>query len=427
MTRANIPDSHLIQGLVQTGKNTGIDILAGIGAGEGGVKAALERIEYSDIDENPYPVYAWLRRNAPVAYLPRVGAWYVSRYEDIQRILTDPENFTVTFPGSTIIDTFGEMMLTTDGELQRYYRNRLVQQTFAPAVIRQRLAACIGTRIDQLISGFEHDGAADLRAGFASRLPILVMLDLFGFTDDDEALFRGWYNSFEAALANVMGDEKIRAAGTGSAAEFHDYFQAQIDKVRMDPVDGFLNDMLSAPEQERHRDDEIRRNALVIFFGGISTVEALILNALWALLKHPAALDCARGTPGSIDGVIDETMRWRAPVHTAFRLAVNETSVAGVTLPEGAFVVPLIASANRDESVYEAAGEFRPERRQTPPHLGFATGPHLCLGRHMAKLEAHAALEAILARLSNLRLSEDVEPIGAEFHQPRLLKVVWDV
>ena len=394
--------------------------------GEGGVDATLSRIEYGDIDENPYPFYAWLRRNAPVAYLPRVGAWYVSRHADIQRILTDPDNFTVTFPGSTIIDTFGEMMLTTDGELQRYYRNRLVQQTFAPAVIRKRLAACIGTRIDQLISGFEHDGAADLRARFAARLPILVMLDLFGFTDADEILFRGWYNSFEAALANLMGDEKVRTAGAGSAAQFHAYFQAQIDKVRRNPVDGFLNDMLSAPEQERHRDEEIRRNALVIFFGGISTVEALILNALWALLKHPAAFDCTLDNPGSIDCVIDETMRWRAPVHTAFRVAVNETEVAGVTLPEGAFVVPLIASANRDEDVYEAADESRPDRRQIPPHQGFATGPHMCLGRHMAKLEAGAAVGAILTRLSRLQLAEDVEPKGAEFHQVRSLKVVWD-
>ena len=398
-----------------------------VALGEGGVDATLKRIEYGHIDENPYPIYAWLRNNAPITYLPNVGAWYVSRYEDIQRILTDPENFTVTWPGSTIVDTFGEMMLTTDGELQRYYRSRLVTQTFAPAVIRKRLAAAIGIRIDQLISGFENDGAADLRAQFASRLPILVMLDLFGFADEDETLFRGWYDSFEAALANVRRDEKIRNAGVGSATEFHDYFQAQIERIRQHPTEGFLNDMLSAPAEERHRDEEIRRNALVIFFGGISTIEALILNALWALLKHPGAFQHALHNPDSIDGVIDETMRWRAPVHTAFRLAVKDTEVSGVTLPEGAFVVPLIASGNRDEAVYEEADEFRPERRQVPPHQGFATGPHLCLGRHMAKLEACAALEAILTRLSKLQLAEDVEPIGAEFHQPRTLKVVWDV
>lgn len=143
------------------------------------------------------------------------------------------------------------------------------------------------------------------------------------------------------------------------------------------------------------------------------------------MLKHPQAFEYALGNPGNIDGVIDETMRWRAPVHTAFRLAVNDTEVDGATLPEGAFVVPVIASANRDESVYEAADEFRPARRQTTPHLGFATGPHFCLGRHMAKLEACAAVEAVLARLSKLSLVEDVEPTGAEFHQPRSLNVVW--
>ena len=398
-----------------------------VALGEGGVDATLKRIEYDDIDENPYPIYAWLRRNAPIAYLPNIDAWYVARYEDNQRILTDPENFTVTWPGSTIVDTFGEMMLTTDGDLQRYYRNRLVRQTFAPAEIKKRLAAALRMRIDQLISGFEHDGAADLRAQFASRLPILVMLDLFGFTDADETLFRGWYDSFEAAIANVMHDEKIRSAGVANAAEFHDYFQAQIERIRQNQTKGFLNDMLSAPPDERHRDEEIRRNALVIFFGGISTVEALILNALWALLKHPGAFEYALRNPDSTDGVIDETMRWRAPVHTASRMIVNDAEVSGVTLPEGAFVITLIASGNRDEEVYEAADEFRPERRQIPPHQGFATGPHLCLGRHMAKLEACAAVEAILTRLSKLKLAEDVEPKGAEFHQVRSLKVVWDV
>ena len=176
--------------------------------GEGAVDATLKRIEYDDINENPYTVYKWLREHAPIAYLQNVDAWYVAKYEDIRRILTDPENFTVTWPESTIVDTFGEMMLTTDGDLQRYYRNRLVQQTFSPAVIKNRLDKAIGIRIDQLISGFENDGTADLRSQFASRLPILVMLDLFGFPDADEALFRGWYDSFEAAIANVMHDEK---------------------------------------------------------------------------------------------------------------------------------------------------------------------------------------------------------------------------
>ena len=195
----------------------------------------------------------------------------------------------------------------------------------------------------------------------------------------------------------------------------------------MKPVDGFLNDMLTAPEHERHRDEEIRRNSLVIFFGGISTVEALIVNAVWALLKHPKAYEHALLNPDSMDQVIDETMRWRAPVHTAFRFAVNATEVAGVTLPEGAFVIPLIASGNRDEDVYPAAGEFRPGRRQIPPHQGFATGPHMCLGRHMAKLEVCAAVRAILARLPNLHLVEDIEPKGAEFHQARTLRVAWEV
>ena len=74
------------------------------------------------------------------------------------------------------------------------------------------MATAIGKRIEQIVAGFENDGATDLRSRFASRLPILVMLDFFGFPDEDEALFRGWYDSFEAALANVMRAMRISVA-----------------------------------------------------------------------------------------------------------------------------------------------------------------------------------------------------------------------
>src|SRR5262249_36876907 len=162
-----------------------------------------------------------LRREAPVAWVPKLGMWLVTRYQDVRDVLLDAERFVTGTEDSLLFDTFGEHMLTTDGALQRRYRDAKTQGAFMPAAVRAAVQAKIARRVERLVDGFIGGGEADLRAVLASRLPVLVMLDVFGLPEEDEGRFRGWYDSFEAALANHAHDAEVRAAAAADVRAFH--------------------------------------------------------------------------------------------------------------------------------------------------------------------------------------------------------------
>jgi cytochrome P450 len=383
-------------------------------------------ISLEALSADPYPLYAALREKAPVVFAPRLGFWIVTRYDDVREMLLDAERFVVGADASLLFQTFGEHMLSSDGSRQRRYRDGQIQGAFMAKPVAARFGRAIDRRVAGLLDEILDRGSGDLRPIFAARLPIQVMLDVFGLPDADETKFRAWYDSFEAALANHAGDEGVAKRAAANVAAFHAYFQTRIELARRTPGRSLLDDFLERPAQERLTDAELRRNALIVFFGGISTVEALILNALWALFRHPPAMMAVRADPACLPAALDETMRWLAPVQTATRHTLAEVDFKGVTMPAQATVACALASANRDPGVFVNPDLFDIGRANARRHLGFAIGPHHCLGQHLAKAEAVAALTALLRRAPKLRLLRDVEPEGHEFRQPRSLHLGWD-
>ncbi|MBS0412593.1 MAG: cytochrome P450, partial [Proteobacteria bacterium] len=162
-------------------------------------------------------------------------------------------------------------------------------------------------------------------------------------------------------------------------------------------------------------------------FGGVSTVEAVILNMVWALLTHRTDLEQVREYRDLLDAVFDETVRWQSPVQSATRHTVRPCEIAGVRIPAGATVNCMLASANRDEAVFDEPDVFDLRRPNARRHLGFAAGPHFCLGRYLARVEALAALNALMDLGENLRMTgPSVAPTGHEFRQPASLPIAWD-
>ncbi len=386
-----------------------------------------EHISLSALADDPYPFYAELRRDRPVAWIPALGMWWVTRYEDVRAVLLNTRDFVTGTQASLLFDTFGEHMLTSEGETHQRYRDPRLNGAFMPAALRISARARIEGRVTALLDGFIAQGRTDLRQSLAARLPVLTMLDLFGLPEEAEPSFRAWYDAFEAALANHRGDPAIRERARECVADFHQYLQTRIEACRRGDHPGLLNEFLARPVGERQSDEEIRRNALIIFFGGISTVEAVTLNTLWALLEHPRAFDRVREDRELLGAAFDESMRWISPVQSATRHTTAACEVAGVAIPAGVTVNCMIASANRDEAIFEAPDIFDIDRPNVRRHLGFATGPHLCLGRHLAREEARAAINGLLDRTINLRLCDpDAGPTGHEFRQPSSLWVDWD-
>jgi cytochrome P450 len=185
--------------------------------------------------------------------------------------------------------------------------------------------------------------------------------------------------------------------------------------------------------------EQLASNAAVLLFGGIETTEGMIANAVLALLARPDALERVRRDPALVDAAVEESLRLEPAAAVVDRYATAPTILGGVTIAERELVRISLAGANRDPRVFANPDRFdldrfahggarAPDRGRSAGSLAFAQGPHVCVGVHLARLEARTALAALLARLRNLRLDPDhpAEVRGLVFRKPPELHVLWD-
>lgn len=383
-------------------------------------------VTLAELEADPYPIFARLRAHEPITWLNALNMWYVTGYENVRSAMLDTARLTTASDHSTIFETFGAHMLTTENPTHDRYR-RAAQYAFTPAFIHTHFETAITHVACELVSDFDKQRSVDLRSAFASRLPIRVMLLVCGLPPDAESRMRRWYDSFEAALANFSGDPVVRAEARRSVTEFHRLLDDAVGAAGISDSNALIPRLANAPAAQRLTDEEIKRNLSIIFFGGISTVEALLLNCLWALFENPAVFERVRNEPVRIPMVIEETMRWLSPVQSATRHVIQPFEWQGIRFEEHDIVNCMLGAANRDPTVFAHAERFDIDRANVRRHLGFAAGPHACLGSNLAKTEVRIALETLLRRLPGLRLERLLTdpPVGYEFRQSRRLTVAW--
>ncbi len=206
-------------------------------------------ITLAELERDPYPAFERLRQYEPISWIAALNMWYIVGYEDVRTALLDSSRLTTESAQSTILDTFGAHILTTEGAIHERYRHAL-RHPFTPSFIRTHLEAPIEAAATALIDGFEKHGHADVRALFASRLPIQVILLVCGLPPQAEPQMRLWYDSFEAALANFTGDQEIRDAARRSVAEFHKLLDIAIQSTVGADDNSLLARLVQAPASE---------------------------------------------------------------------------------------------------------------------------------------------------------------------------------
>lgn len=383
-------------------------------------------ITLSMLDEDPYPIFRRLRSSEPLSWVADLNMWFVTRRHDVRAILKDSETFTTYSSNSTIYDTFGANMLTIDGSQQKKYKSSC-RRPFMPANIKREFSNHIYASANHLVDQFIAKKEVDLQKNFSSRLPILTMLKVFGMPDHAEMMVRKWYDSFEEALANFKWNEKIRENARNSVSEFDGFLQENINEFRKEPDNSILSVLANAKGTEQLSDSEIKRNAFIIFFGGISTVEALISNAVWSILSHSAVNQRICSDLSQVSKAVEETLRWESPVQSCTRHLTRDTELLGVQLKQGEIVNCMLGSANRDESCFENPDEFDIDRINVQDHIAFGHGVHFCLGAPLARMEGEIALEVLFQRLPGMQLdlSKRERPWGSEFRKLPSLHVLW--
>jgi cytochrome P450 len=330
------------------------------------------------------------------------GAYAVSRYDDVAYVLMHPELFSSTAVGMTKVrGRPTRLLISVDPPAHTRMRN-LVNRAFTPQMV-SNLGPRIRQVTDELLAPVFERGEFDLIADFAVPLPVRIIAEVLGVDPERYEDFKRWSDNTLLDTNTLSREEREQSRGETDA--FQTYFETAIAERRARPKEDLIGVLVRAHD-EGH---EITADELVAFVGllliaGNETTTNLIGNAVLALLDHPEQMALLRDEAGLVPNVVEEALRYDTPTQFLFRHATCDAEVAGRRIPEGSTVVPLFASANRDERKFQHPDRFD-VRRDARGHLSFGQGIHFCLGAPLARLEALIALEA-LVQLPGLRQTE---------------------
>ena len=386
--------------------------------------SVLERDFFTDpeILQDPLPYYRALHERGPVVREPHKGVFMLSRIDDITEVYTDHERFSaIVGPLGPLIDlpkpaegeSWAEVIARHRHEIPMsdqitsldppdHTRHRaLIGKLFTPTRLKEN-EDFMWTFADRLIDEFADRGEVEFGHAYARPFTLLVIADLLGVPHEDHRTFRGWLGG----QGGTVGDPKGRHAGDQVFANLFPYFARYIEERRASPRD----DVLSRLASVRFRDGELPevmdvvRLATILFAAGQETTARLLGSGMRFLCEHPAVAAELRNDPRAIPNFVEECLRLEGPIKGSFRLALRDTSLAGVRIPAGSMVMAVIGAANRDPRVFEDPDRFDPKRSNAQRNIAFGHGEHFCPGASLARAEARISFERLLARLDDLRV-----------------------
>ena len=394
---------------------------------------------------NPYPLYARLRQN-PVSHqddgTPE-GTWVAASHGAVASLLADPRVSSETLPpadrpktGNPLKDYLIKPIKDriTDQHRPFIFRDPPDHDTLRAAVMhqftrervqgmRERSDRLVAELLDAKRDAHRFDAVDDL----AYPLPVTVICELFGVPREDEPQFHSWATQLATALEpDSLTDDETRAENSRTFDAIAEYMAGLIKDKRRHPKDDMLSGLANeaTPSGVKMGDYDLIATSVLMLVAGHETTVNLITNGLLTLLRHPDEFEKLRADSARAPKVIEELLRYEPPVQFRTRTTLSPIDIAGVTIPEGADLVLLLAAGNRDVSVFPEPDRFNPDRVGIR-HLGFGGSLHYCLGAPLARFEAESALTALTRRLKNPRLVEDPPPYrpGAALRGPKHLHV----
>jgi cytochrome P450 len=381
-----------------------------------GATATLE-----DLDRDPHPLLARLREREPVSWIPALDGWLVTRHDLALEVMRDAVAFTVDDPRFSTAQVIGPSMLSLDGAEHDRHRSPFVGP-FRPGAVRDRFADATTQEAQGLLEALEPSGSAELRRAFAGPLAATIVTRALGLDSGEAPAVLAWYQAIVSAVTEITAGHGVTGEGSQAFEQLSARLQGVID--RGDPA----SLLVAAAAGSGLTREQIVSNAAVLLFGGIETTEGMIANAALHLLERPDQLELVRREPQLLDGAIEESLRLEPAASVIDRYAASDACVGETPVGRGELVRISIAAANRDPAVFTDPDRFDLRRANARRHLAFAHGPHVCVGIHLARLEARTGLALLLTDLPGLRLDPERESHirGLVFRKPAALHVVWD-
>ena len=365
---------------------------------------------------DPYPAFARLRADHPVAYDPATHQWLVARFSDVNALLRD-RRLGRSYVHVATHEEFGrrpppawqapfeasQRLQLIDMEPPDHTRlRRLVSTAFTPRTV-EGLRPRVTELVDGLVSAALERGEFDLLADLIELLPVAVIAELLGIPPADRGLLRPWSTDMTLMfeLTRSQADERRAVQAT---VEFSDYLRALVRDRRARPRADLLSELALVAEAGDHlSEDELIATAILLLNAGHEASVNGAANAWWTLFRHPEALAALRADPGLVPTAVEELLRFDTPAPMFERWVLEDIELHGITIPRGQELALLFASANRDPDQFASPDNLVLDRAPNP-HLSFGAGIHFCLGAPLARLELGILFRAILERMPALEL-----------------------
>jgi cytochrome P450/ferredoxin-NADP reductase len=360
-----------------------------------------------------------LRAQGPLCRVEPVGHLGLLRWSDCDAVLRDFRSFSAAFPlGKPIPGAEAETTLTTmiREDPPKHTRVRsLVQQAFTPERVKAMEPHILGVArgmIDQIMA---RGNQCDFVRDFTLPFPSTVLSELLGIDPSMVETFKRWAEStLGQNTAHEIQDEAARqqrfAEIARDAKEFEAYVKVQIEERRRAPGQDMITHLVQAAEggDRLTMEEVVKLTRLFIVAGNHTTTQAMGLT-LHLLMSHPEQMRILGDDLSLAANAFEESIRYLCSFTMVTRKAVREVELAGVTVPVGCWIAPILASANHDEAVFENPDLFD-IRRKIPRLMAFGSGNHQCIGQPLARLEAQLAFEEWFSRVSSFAANGEPVP-----------------
>lgn len=390
----------------------------------------LAAVTVDDLERDPYPIYQQLRADAPVAYMPCLDTWMVTRWADVEAACEDPAQFPAHVDRSPTDRALGGIsMMTTDGEAAKQ-RRRPFDATLRPRAVEARMPAIFEGLCRERLDVIAVAGRGELLADYFEPVSVLALAHVIGIAEVVGAptLVR-WFAGLAAGVSNYEDDPAKAARCAAVSREIDDVVVPLFAARYRAPDDGLLSHLLQATDGTLGERIAFAMPSLkLVLLGGLQEPAHGGATIAACLLNHPDQLAAVRADPGIVPAAVEEGLRWTAPIGNLLRGVAPGTRLDGVAFPPDARAILVVSSANRDRAVWGPTADAFDIRRPPRPHLAFATGPHYCIGHHFARAQLGVAIRMLVERFPRLRADPDHDVVfrGHEYRSPTAVRVLVD-
>jgi len=380
---------------------------------------------------DPYPVYARLRREAPVAFFDGTKEYFVTRYEDCRTVGANDKIFG---PSSAADRPEARVMgmpnvLTMSGEEHACLRQGIEIDLTAERV-RSYVDRLTRPVVQRFIDQIKDKGEANLTAELFEPISVRCIGDVIGLTGTSNENLVEWFHAMALGLQNVSNNQAVWDRLDAALEDIGNQLGALYDAALSKPNHTLMSHVMygGMPEGKVRSLEEISPTMRVIILGGLQEPGHAAANACAGLLSNPdQAKVMAEDARAHALRAFDEGLRWIAPIGVTPRVAAEDFEVAGTTIPAGSSVAIVMGSANRDEARFEHADQFDMFRKKKQ-HVSFGFRPHFCSGHFLSRAMGEIALEEAFKQLPNLHLDPDkeVKAKGWRFRGVNVLPARWD-